>query len=136
MTNDKLEAIISGVRSSAWPNSQRGPTEGQGTELIVTQEGDGFVTDGDVIPSTKKPRTPQEAREAQMVTKGHQRYEDRQKRLKGSQTDAGHDVITKALTDVAQVISKLVDFEINRVQSGQGKPSTWIEELKEHDHWS
>ena len=117
MTNDKLEAITAGVRPSDWPNSQRGPT----------------VSGGDEIPSTKTPRTPQEAREAQMVTKGHQRYEDRQKRLKGSQTDAGHDVITKALTEVSQVISKLVDFEINRVQSGQGKPSTWIEELKEHD---
>ena len=102
MTNDKLEAITAGVRASDWPNSQRGPT----------------VSGGDEIPSTKTPRTPQEAREAQMVTKGHQRYEDRQKRLKGSQTDAGHDVITKALTEVAQVISKLVDFEINRVQSG------------------
>jgi DNA-directed RNA polymerase len=74
----------------------------------------------------------QRALENAMVLRGQERYKKRQETLRASQQETPHDLISEALPKVADAIRKAIANEEARFTSGQGKPSFWFDELREH----
>ena len=118
-------------RALQWSITETGPPEGQENHDEETQ------AHRDKSPSDRYGRKTtleeQEALEAQMVQKGHDRYEARQAKLKGSSQEAAHVIIADALPKVAEVITQYIANDETRFKSGQGKKSFWYDELKDQD---
>lgn len=118
-------------RAIQWSITETGPPEGQENHDEETQ------AHRDKSPSDRYGRKTtseeQEALEAQMVQKGHDRYEARQAKLKGSSQEAAHVIIADALPKVAEVITQYIANDETRFKSGQGKKSFWYDELKDQD---
>jgi len=118
-------------RALQWSITETGPPEGQENHPEKTQD------HRDKSPSDRYGRKTtleeQEALEAQMVQKGHDRYEARQAKLKGSSQEAAHVIIADALPKVAEVITQYIANDETRFKSGQGKKSFWYDTLKDQD---
>ena len=71
--------------------------------------------------------------EKTMINRGQDRYNKRQETLRASQQETPHDLISDALPKVSLAITKVIADEQTRFTSGQGKPSLWFEELRDHD---
>lgn len=124
-----------GEKPSSWQNPPTGsPTnedKTQGNRDKKTRDRYGGEQRGDHHEKTTIEE--QHELEQQMIDKGHTRFEGRQAKLKGSQTDAAQFQIEGALGKVSQVITKYLSEEKTRFQSGLGKKSLWYEELKDQD---
>ena len=118
-------------RALQWSITETGPPEGQENHPEKTQaHRDKSTSDRYGRKTTLEE---QEALEAQMVQKGHDRYEARQAKLKGSSQEAAHVIIADALPKVAEVITQYIANDETRFKSGQGKKSFWYDELKDQD---
>ena len=68
-----------------------------------------------------------------MVSRGHERHQERQENLPGSKQEAPHSEIVQAIQKVSEVITQSIHEDEARFKSGSGKPSVWYEELKDQD---